>query len=398
MAQLMKIFKSLPLILVIYLSFISLGLPDSVLGTAWPRLRLSFALPLEYAGLLAGLTTLLSVGASLASPWAMKRWSTGRIVAVCALTTSIAMFGYALAGSWAVIICFTLLFGIGQGAVDTAVNAYMARHYSSRHMNWVHCCWGVGATGGPLVMAAVFGAGLSWRTGYATLGVIQLLLAGVFFAALPLWKDKEPASAQPGRGVDNKLFTPLGRKRFMAVASCGVLFYFLYPGMEFVIGLWGASYLIEVFGVSAAVAGTGLSLFWASLTIGRFTAGVFAGRFSNRALIRGGLALSAGGALLLYVAGSAGVCVLGMAVIGLGLSPLYPTMMHDTPRRLGFGRADRIVGLQVGAALAGSAILPLLFGFIGGRFGLGVLAPLLLGINFLLLLAHEFSARNALAH
>ena len=379
------------LLIILYLGFISLGLPDTVLGVAWPAMRREFSAPLEWAGWLMSLTTIISVLSSLAAVWIMKRCHAGVILTASALMTSTAMLGYGLAPGMAVVAAFTLLFGIGQGAVDTAVNAHMARNYSSRHMNWIHGCWDLGATGGPLVFTAVFGLGRSWRDGYLTIFAVQLALGLLFLLTLKLWREPsgDDAEAEGPRGE-----TDGSRGRWNPVrAYAGVCFYFCYPGVEVVTGLWGASYLVEVLGASPSLAGAALTMYWGSLTCGRFVVGFIAGRYSNLAIMRGGLTLVALGLVMAALAPGAAPFAVALGLLGLGLSPLYPTMMHETPQRAGFDRSDKIIGFQVGAALAGAALLPTLAGFLM-RYGLSVasLPRLLMFMAVLLIMAHELSA------
>jgi Fucose permease len=386
------------LLIILYLGFISLGLPDTVLGVAWPRMRLDLAAPLEWAGGLMSLTTALSVLASLAAGWLMRKYHAGQILAGCALMTSLAMLGYGLAPGFAVVAGFTILFGLGQGAVDSAVNAHMARHYSARQMNWIHSCWGLGATGGPLIFTAVFGLGLSWRAGYLTLFAIQLSLGLLFTATLGLWRNPAAASADDQKASGAVAPQPEVIKGRSRRAAAGVAFYFFYPGLEVVTGLWAASYLMEALSASAAAAGAALTLYWANLTLGRLVIGFAANRFSNSAVIRAGLALAAvslGLMLLPPVPGQTGaVFTVGLGLLGLGLSPLYPTMMHETPRRAGPERSDQVISFQVGAALAGAAVLPLAAGLIIRQAGLAALPRLMVGFAVLLIAAHEVSAER----
>lgn len=388
------------LLIILYLGFISLGLPDTVLGVAWPRMRIDLEAPLAWAGGLMSLTTALSVLASLAAGWLMRRYHAGQILAVCALMTSLAMLGYGLAPGFAVVAGFTVLFGLGQGAVDSAVNAHMARHYSARQMNWIHSCWGLGATGGPLIFTAVFGLGLSWRAGYLTLFAVQLGLGLLFTATLGLWREPADGRASTARSETPKetAIQPKLIKGNSRRAAAGVIFYFFYPGVEVVTGLWAASYLMEALSASAAMAGAALTLFWANLTLGRLAVGFAANRFSNAAIVRAGLALAAvslGLMLLPLAAGSASLAfTAGLVLLGLGLSPLYPTMMHETPRRAGLERSDQVISFQVGAALAGAAVLPLAAGLLIRQTSLAALPRLLVLFVVLLIAAHEISTKR----
>ena len=378
----------LKILLIIYLGFISLGLPDTVLGVAWPGMRLDLNAPLSLAGILISLTTVISVLASLAAVRLMHKYHTGLILAACALTTATAMLGYSLAPALAFVVMFTLLFGIGQGAVDTAVNAYMARHYSARHMNWVHGFWGLGATGGPLIFTAAFALGYGWREGYLSLFVIQAALGLIFLRTLKWWTLPVPEKKEDlKKSADLVLTEPKPGRAFF-----GVFFYFFYPGVEVVTGLWGASYLVETMGLRVVDAGSALTLYWASLTLGRFAMGVAAGKLSNIAIIRAGLSLTSAGVLLANTANSAYNLIAAMGLVGLGLSPLYPSMMHETPKRVKPEQLEKTIGYQVGAALAGAAVIPALIGFILRRTELHYFPPLLLIFTLLMIVSHELSA------
>ena len=380
---------------VLYLSFISLGLPDTLLGVAWPEMRLSFGKSLEAGGILLALTTVISVCASLASGIVTARRHTGVILAVCAALTASAMLGYATAPSWTALLLCTLLFGIGQGAVDTAVNAYMAKHYAARHMQWVHACWGLGATAGPLIMSTVFALDATWRTGYLCVAGIQASLTVVFFLSLPLWRNggSSAPDARPTHAAPPVPATPAGEAGARAAATAGVLFYLLYPGVEIVTGLWGASYMVERLGAPVETAAGAITLFWGSLTAGRVGAGLAASRLGNAGIIRCGCALAFLGILCAWSADGPGLFRIGAALIGLGLGPLYPSMMHDTPARVGAALADRVIGFQVGAALAGAMILPPLAGWLAGRVSLAVFCPVQLTFLTLVAIAHETSFR-----
>lgn len=393
-----KEMKQRLLLAVLYLSFISLGLPDTVLGTVWPEMRHAFGKTLDYAGVLIAMTTIISAITSFGSGYVTQRLSTWAILTACGFMTAAAMFGYAFSPAWAMLLFFTVFFGIGQGAVDTAVNSTMSRHYSSRHMNWVHCCWGIGATGGPFIISTVFAMDASWRVGYGVIGTIQAVLAVIFLLSRRLW-DAAPSEEAPGpenpalpQEADGSL-TPAAQR--LASVS-GMLFYFLYSGVEIVVGLWGASWLIGRYHITPASAAMIITLYWGALTAGRFLVGFFAERFTNRSLIRGGIAIAFCSAALLALDPGCMISEMALVLIGLGVAPLYPTMMHDTPRRVGLAASDRQTGFQVGSALAGATLIPPMVGVIAQHRGLTVFAPALLFFCLLVLAAHEVSLRFSL--
>lgn len=389
------------LLFILYLSFVSLGLPDTALGVAWPRMRHSFGAALDVAGMLTALVTICSVVSSLSTGWVLGRMCTGLLLAVCGFLTGGALLGYALAPAlWLLVVC-AVPQGLGQGAVDAAVNTYMARHYSARQMNWVHACWGLGATGGPFLLTLAFTAGYSWRAGYGVLAGVQLALSVLFVCTLPLWQhDAAPVSPAdapvpgtppvPCRPDEHAGGMPRGGHRRLCVGA-GVAAYFIYPGIETVAGLWGASYMVEVLGASVTTAGGTIALYWGALTLGRVGAGWLAGRYGAATLIRGGCILALAGAGLTAGADGPWGFLAGLALVGLGIGPFYPSLMHDTPRRLGPIGVERIIGVQVGASLAGATIIPLLVGAAAQRVSLELFCPVLAGFTALLLGLHECS-------
>jgi len=376
------------LLLILYLGFISLGLPDTVLGVAWPAMRVDLGASLAWAGGLMTLTTLLSFCSSLAAGRLMAKYQAGFILCFCAFLTAGAMLGYSLAPTLGLLMVFTVLFGLGQGAVDTAVNAYMSRHYSARQMNWVHGFWGLGASGGPLIFTAAFGLGFGWRGGYSALFALQFGLALIYLLTLKLWRNSDGETGRAATGPEAEL----GRKASPKRAAAGVAFYFFYPGLEGVTGLWGASYLIEVKGLGPGSASAALTLYWASLTLGRFAIGLAAGRFSNGAIIRASLALVAVALILAAFSPGPASLTASFSLLALGLAPLYPTMMHETPRRAGLGNNDRIISYQVGAAMVGAALWPALAGLALRQVGLDFLPKLLMLMAVLLISAQRISA------
>lgn len=394
--------RKIVVLAIIYLGFVSLGLPDTVLGVAWPEMRASFGMALAAAGILSSLTTICSVGSSLASGHVSARWGAGFILAGSGLLTCCAMFGYALSPWWALVVFFTLPLGIGQGAVDSALNAYVAKNYSSRQMSWLHCCWGIGATLAPLAMTAALRHGFSWRGGYLIIAVAQAAMTTFFFLTLKLWQrpnvaDRNaPCAEQPtpstAAGATATMHNENAKIFRASVAGC--LFYFLYPGLETVAGLWGASFLRETRGIPAHETGVTIAVYWASLTVGRLFTGVLAGHLSNRNLIRSGLVLAASGACLIALPLGALSAKIGFTMMGLGFAPLYPCMMHDTPRRVGSDRADRVIGYQVGAGFAGGAIIPAAIGYILSQTSLTLLGPSIVAFAIAVIACHEVSAAN----
>lgn len=357
-----------------YVGFVSLGLPDGVLGAAWPAMRQELGLPLDGAGQIVVVATLGTVLSSLLSGRMLGRLQTGTVLALSTVLAAAALWLFGRAPSWAGILVAAVLAGLGGGAVDAALNGFVARHYSVRHMNWLHGCWGIGATIAPMTMAAALGSGRSWRSAYLLLFLIEATLALAFVLARPLWRT---AAAAPEVAPEDVPAAANGRPLTRAMRA-NVLFFFVYTGVEAGAGLWGASLLVATRGASLATAGAVVSLYWGMLTAGRFLLGAVAARIGPARLLSacGWTALAA-----LLVASVPGtplpVVAVALATLGLALAPVYPLLMHDTPRRFGAAAARYLVGYQVAAASVGIATLPWLVGFIAQRTSVLVIPPLL---------------------
>ncbi len=371
------------LLVIIYLAYISLGLPDSLLGIAWPYIRVDFNRLLSEVGILTISGTICSALSSLMSGHVVGRFGTGRVTFVSCLMTATGLIGYSLAPSfWWLLPCIPLL-GFGAGSIDCGLNFYVAAHYPSRHMNWLHCCWGIGATVGPMIMTFMITGGLGWRSGYRTIGLIQLGLSVILFLALGLWlrvqeihaaqvaggdASSGDASSGPGDGPCQDA-TCRERDRKAAMRA-QIAIYVVYVSCEFLIGLWAFSLLTVNRGVNPASAGLWVSVYYGSLTVARFLTGFVVDRLGNRFMIRLGLILSLAGCVILglpfFVPGLAGMVELAaLACIGAGFGPIYPCMTHETARRFSTDTARRMMGYQIGAACIGSAAFPALVGWFG---------------------------------
>ncbi|WP_334072443.1 MULTISPECIES: MFS transporter [Paenibacillus] len=369
-------------LIIIYLAFISLGLPDSLLGAAWPVMRPDFRAPLDTAGMLFMIVAAGTIVSSLASGAVLKRFGTGKVTLVSCLMTAGALLGFSLSPSLFWVILCTIPLGLGAGSVDAGLNNYVAAHYKAHHMSWLHCFWGVGATLGPIIMAGFISGGTStWRDGYLTVSLIQFALVVILLFTLPLWdrvarsggansagKQEESAGSpegdDDGRPPDNPL-------RIGGVKLALVSFLF-YCGVEATVGLWGSSYLVNEKGLSASLAAQWVSIYYAGITIGRFITGFITFKLSNRTLIRGGQAIALAGAALLVLPLPAGASLAGFLIIGLGLAPIYPCMLHETPVRFGKKHAQTIMGYQMAVAYTGSTFMPPLLGFVASRTTMGM--------------------------
>jgi fucose permease len=364
------------LVPVIYLAFISLGLPDSVLGVAWPAMRSTIGAPLEAAGLIAIVLTSCSALSSVASGLVAKRFGPGRVVLASSILTATGLLGYSLSPSYLWVLVAALPLGFGAGAVDSTLNGYVATHYSSRHMNWLHASWGIGATIGPFIMTAAMAAG-SWRRGYQAISGVQGFLALLFLLSLGLWSRVGAKTAEGGAGAGE--MAPGGKPRIRGLARpepwIQVGMYALYAACEFTVGIWTASLLVESRGLAPESAGRWISLYYGGIMAGRVLTGFVADRLGNRTMVRLGLGIALAGSALLVVRGADFLVLPGLLLLGAGFAPIYPCLMHETPRRFDEDTYRKVIGFQVGAANIGASVLPGLVGLLAAATSLEVVGP-----------------------
>jgi fucose permease len=361
------------LLLIIYLAFISLGLPDSLLGASWPVMRLDLAAPLGMAGVLSMTVTVGTIISSLASGCVVRRLGTGRVTLVSVFMTAGALLGYSYAPSTAWLIVCAIPLGLGAGSVDAGLNLYVATHYKAHHMSWLHAFWGIGATTGPMIMAAFLSRNAAWRHGFLTVAGIQFALVILLVLTLPLWG--RPAEKEEASGAGQPEAEPSAANGGTSQAK-GVGYalasFLLYCGVELTVGLWGSSYLVNVKGLPAQDAARLVSLYYAGITIGRVVTGFVTFKVNNRLLIRAGQVTAFAGALLLLLPLPAGFALPGFLITGLGLAPIYPCMLHETPVRFGKTNAQRIMGYQMAVAYVGSTVMPPLLGLLAGYSTIGI--------------------------
>jgi fucose permease len=375
------------LLVLIYAAFISLGLPDALLGSAWPVMQPELAIPYGYAGLVQMLISGGTILSSVLATRLLGRFGTGRLTAVSVLLTATGLFAFALAPSFWWLLPAALPLGLGAGAVDAGLNAYVASHFESRHMSWLHSFWGVGALSGPLVLSTLLMLGHGWRSAYLAIGVLQLLLVAVLFGALPLWNKLPPRGADHSSmdGQPRPLFFPLKLEGVgLALAA-----FFFYCGIEATMGLWGGSFLFKIKGLAPATCATWVSLFYASITLGRLLTGFATYRFTNARLIRWGSFAILAGVVLMLLPLPLPLVLAAFVLVGLGCAPVFPCMLHETPVRFGATNAQAVMGFQMAAAYVGSTLLPPLFGFAASAASLRLLPWFLVGCTIALLVASE---------
>ena len=355
------------LLVIIYLSFISLGLPDSLLGSAWPTMVSELNAPLWGAGILQMTTSLCTIISSLNSARLIRRFGTGRLTAMSCLLTATALMGMSFAPHYAFLLLLCIPLGLGAGAVDAALNNYVALHCEPRHMNWLHCFWGVGTIISPMVMSAVLAAGMRWTAGYRGVSAMQIALSVVLFSTLKLWQD---ASAQGGER-SAKVLT-VRQVLSLPGAKQGLLNFTCYCAVESTFMLWSATYLVMVRGMDAARAASMGGLFFIGITAGRGVSGFIAMKLKPRQMVRLGQTLMAAAGVLLLVPGTA-VTLAGILLMGLGCAPVYPNIVQDTPRNYGAENSQAVIGVQMAFAYIGSLFMPTIFGWIAELLGYGVL-------------------------
>ncbi|HOX33839.1 MAG TPA: MFS transporter [Spirochaetales bacterium] len=377
--------KTALLLVLIYAAFISLGIPDSCLGVAWPAMRRGWGLPVDAIAPVTVVATICSLLSGLAAARVLERLGTGLVVLLSCLLTGGAFLGYSLAPSIAWLYALALPLGFGAGSVDAGLNHFVAEHYSSRHMNWLHGFWGVGATIGPAIMASAV-AGPGWASGYRAIAVLQLSLAAIFWASLPLWRRE---GAVPRRPPELEEARPAPGAAPPWAAWLGPVLYLLYLAVESGIGLWAASILVDARGLAQPRAGLLLSLFYGTIMAGRFLTGAIADRLGNRRMVRLGLGLALAGGCLFgagaFLGDALWISAAGLALLGLGCAPVYPCLMHETPRRFDEATARRVVGRQVAFAYGGATLVPPAYGFLAIRVGLEAIAAAVVAATILLI-------------
>lgn len=375
------------LLMIIYLAFISLGLPDALLGVAWPLVRAEWVMGLDAAGVISIVVTVGTISSSLLSGKLIKRFGEGKITLMSGLLTGVALLGYSLAPSFMWFIILALPLGFGAGSVDTALNHFVATHFKAHHMNWLHSFWGVGATAGPLLMGSIIASTGSWRDGYLFVALIQLFLAAIIFLSLPLWKkhaaeqDEEQVEAseleKEGMAVSKHLI-------FRPGVIFALLIFMVYCAGEYAMGLWGASYLIQKRELTLNVAASWVALYYGGITVGRILAGFISFKLDNKQLITLGVSIALIGSVLLVANLSDVLSMMAFILIGLGFAPIFPSMVHETPKRFGNKIAQSVIGYQMASAYIGIAVFPPLLGVIMQRNDIGLYPIFILSCVILL--------------
>ena len=377
------------LLAIIYIAFISLGLPDGLLGAAWPTIYPDWGVPVSYSGIIFFIICLGTIISSLQSDRLTRKLGAGLVTAISTGMTAIALLGFAFSNSFWMLCLWAIPYGLGAGGVDASLNNYVAVHYESRHMSWLHCMWGLGASIGPYIMSAVLTGGQHWGNGYLYVGLIQIALSAGLFCTLPMWKKtaaEAPTDAPPMK-LRQVLALP-GAKSIM-------LAFFCYCALEQTVGLWSASFLTLRWEMSAETAAGWASMFYLGITAGRFLSGFVTMKLNDTQMIRLGCGILAAGVALVLLPLGQLFAVVGLMLIGLGCAPIYPCIIHSTPAHFGIENSQAMVGVQMASAYMGNCVMPPLFGLIAGNISISLFPAYLLAILLLMVWMHEVTCKKA---
>jgi fucose permease len=368
----------LGLIILAYIAFIALGMPDGLLGVAWPSIRVSFSIPLDAMGMLLVASTVGYLTSSFSSGYLISRLGVGRVLAGSCALTGAGLIGYTLVPEWWMMASLGVVAGLGAGAIDAGLNTYIAAHYGEGLMQWLHASYGIGVTLGPIIMTVALTTLNSWRAGYETVGTFQLVMAACFALTLPMWMQQDrPADAeQPKRLTDYK--APLGETVRQPRVWLSVLLFFLYTGAEISLGAWAFTLLTEGRAVPSQAAGLWAGSYWATFTVGRVLAGLYASRIGVNILVQGSLAGAIIGAALLWWNPVEWANLLAVALIGLAIAPVFPALVSGTSQRVGVHLATNTIGMQMSAAGLGGAAVPSLIGVLARQISLEMIPVCLL--------------------
>ncbi len=395
------------LLAIIYVAFISLGLPDSLVGSAWPVMHSDLNVPVSFAGIITMIIASGTIVSSLQSDRLTKKLGPGLVTAISVGMTAAALMGFSFSGSFLAVCLWAIPYGLGAGAVDAALNNYVALHYESRHMSWLHCFWGIGASISPFIMGYSLTSGNGWSHGYWIVSVIQIALTAALFVSLPLWKMK---SAQAGGAAEAGDVTsnddaatsnpiPLARAIKIPGVSLILTAFMAYCAVESTAILWASTYLVDARGVDIATAARFASLFLLGITLGRFLGGFIADKFGDNQMIRYGTLITISGIVLVALPLENDTLALaGLVIAGFGCAPIYPSIIHATPTNFGRENSQAIIGIQMAAAYTGSTLMPPLFGFIATQTSLSLFPFYLAIFAVLLLVMTEKLNRRLPAH
>lgn len=381
------------LLVIIYLSFISLGLPDSLLGSAWPVLHAEINVPVSLAGVISIIISVGTIISSFFSDKLNRKFGSGKIIAISVFMTAAALFGFSISNKFWMLALWSIPYGLGAGAVDSVLNNYVALHYKAQHMSWLHCMWGLGASVSPYIMSFSLVKLDSWNYGYLIVSIIQMVLSAAIFISLPLWKKST-------KGKDEKEESPVKPLSFKEIfktkgALPCFLTFFSYCALEVTASLWASTYLCDVWNFTPGLAAGLASMFYIGITVGRLFNGFLAIKLSDKVLIRTGLGILSLGILLIFIPLHSAFSVVGFIVAGFGCAPIYPCIIHMTPDIFGREKSQAIIGVQMAFAYIGFLTVPPLFGLIADYISISLLPAFLLMFLVIMIVMHEVTIKKA---
>ena len=384
------------LLAIIYLAFISLGLPDALLGSAWPTMYSEFDVPVSYAGIISMIIALGTIISSLQSDRLTRKLGTGKVTAISVAMTAIALLGFSSSHAFWMLCVWAVPYGLGAGSVDAALNNYVALHYESHHMSWLHCMWGVGATVGPYIMGFALSGGKTWNTGYLYIGVLQIVLTAILVFSLPLWKERKTSESPGNTNESTTLEKPLTLPQIIKIPGAKevMLCFFCYCAIEQTAGLWASSYLTLFKGVSAETAARFAGMFFIGITVGRAINGFIAMKLQDSQMIRLGQSIIAIGVIVMLLPGPHIISLAGLILIGLGCAPVYPCIIHSTPAHFGAGRSQALIGVQMASAYVGTCLMPPIFGLIANHISIALFPVYIMALLILMVIMHELLSKK----
>lgn len=380
------------LLAVIYLSFISLGLPDSLLGSAWPSMYGQFHVPVSYAGIISMIIAIGTIISSLESDRLTRKLGPGKVTAISVGMTAFALFGFSISSSFWMLCLWAVPYGLGAGSVDAALNNYVALHFASRHMSWLHCMWGVGASLGPYIMGYALTGGNHWNMGYRYIALLQMILTVILLISLPLWKTKK----MQGSGNDNVTGPLLTLKQVFQIPGTKsiMITFFCYCALEQTAGLWASSYLVLQKGIPSETAASFASLFFIGITVGRAFSGFLTMKLNDQQMIHLGQGIVCIGIASFLLPFGEYAALAGLILIGLGCAPIYPCIIHSTPELFGTDKSQSIIGVQMAFAYIGTCFMPPLFGLIAAHITISLFPVYLFAVLFLMVIMYELLLRS----
>lgn len=375
------------LLALIYLAFISLGLPDSLLGAGWPVMHTELGVSVSFMGIISMVISGGTIVSSLLSDKLTHKFGTRAVTVASVFLTVAALFGFSFSGSFSMLIIFAVPYGLGAGAIDAALNNYVALHYKAKHMSWLHCFWGVGAIISPFIMSFAL-KNLNWNGGYRIVGFIQLAISLLLLVTLPVWKINKTESTADTKRVGLTAALKIKGVPFLLIG------FFAYCAAEATAMYWASTYFTEVKGISGDRAASFAALFYIGITLGRFASGFITERLGDRRMILLGTGILACGIMTLLIPVQSYVTAFAaFLVIGFGCAPIYPCIIHSTPANFGAENSGAIIGIQMASAYVGSTFIPPLFGLLGNAVGFSVMPVYLLAFFALMIIMTEATFR-----